>query len=196
MRKNRRPEPFVPDPSVRYLGLISAPGYLVGDDGNMASCHTNKARFTDRWHTIHGCVRSYGYLHVGVYPEVGVRVLRDIHDLVLTAFVGSRPPGMVCRHLDGNRQNNHLFNICWGTPQQNADDRARHGTLVKGSKSPNAKLKESDVIEIRGLVKAGMKYLDIAKLYGVSKSLIYSIAHRLHWKDLQDDGTYAEVAIA
>jgi hypothetical protein len=50
-----------------------------------------------------------------------------VHDLVMTTFVGPRPPEMdEVRHLDGNEGNNHLSNLCWGTREQNAADKRSH----------------------------------------------------------------------
>jgi hypothetical protein len=50
---------------------------------------------------------------------------------VLEAFVGPRPPGLECRHLDGNPANSVLANLAWGTHSENMQDRVRHGTHNK-----------------------------------------------------------------
>jgi hypothetical protein len=50
-----------------------------------------------------------------------------VHTLVLETFVGPRPPGRQCRHLNGESLDNRWpENLCWGTPRENADDRIRH----------------------------------------------------------------------
>jgi hypothetical protein len=52
-----------------------------------------------------------------------------VHHLVLRAFVGERPVTIErgeIRHLDGNKTNNVLANLCYGTIKENADDRKRH----------------------------------------------------------------------
>jgi hypothetical protein len=53
---------------------------------------------------------------------------------------------MVARHLDGNPDNNHIDNLCWGTQQENIEDQFRHrsAALVAGTFN-RAKLKPSDV---------------------------------------------------
>jgi hypothetical protein len=51
-----------------------------------------------------------------------------VHMLVATAFHGPRPPGMECRHLDGNPANNAATNLTWGTSTENNRDLVRHGT--------------------------------------------------------------------
>lgn len=50
---------------------------------------------------------------------------RSVHSLVLEAFIGPRPKGMIARHLDGTRRN-HLDNLAWGTHSENARDFLEH----------------------------------------------------------------------
>jgi hypothetical protein len=54
---------------------------------------------------------------------------------------------MQCRHLDGNRSNNRLDNLAWGTPLENGADKARHGT-AKGERNGRAKLTAAKVRRI------------------------------------------------
>lgn len=45
-----------------------------------------------------------------------------VHKLVLEAFVGLRPAGMVACHLDDNPENNRLDNLEWKTQAENVRD--------------------------------------------------------------------------
>lgn len=47
--------------------------------------------------------------------------------MVLNAFVGPPPPGFEGCHKDGDRANNALSNLYWGTRSDNQRDRVRHG---------------------------------------------------------------------
>ena len=107
-----------------------------------------------------------------------------VHSLVLLAFVGPRPDGMVCRHLDGNKHNNHISNLSWGTAQQNSDDMVLHGTLRKGESVHLSKLTEKDVLEIRERAASGEKLADIAKDFPVVASGIFKIVRRETWKHI------------
>lgn len=81
---------------------------------------------------------QFGYPQVDIYYRDGdARVRRTclIHHLVLEAFVGPRPQGCECRHLDGNPTNNILTNLVWGTHVENMRDRARHGTHDKARRT-------------------------------------------------------------
>lgn len=57
------------------------------------------------------------------------------HTLVLEAFVGPCPPGLECRHKDGNELNNFLGNLSWGTRSENTRDQLIHGTHSFANKS-------------------------------------------------------------
>ena len=64
----------------------------------------------------------------------GRKIMRQTHCLVLEAFVGPRPPGMLCRHLDANLKNNRLSNLAWGSRAEDAADKRAHPAAAKLSK--------------------------------------------------------------
>jgi hypothetical protein len=72
-----------------------------------------------------------GYVRLTLSKK-GIKSRKSVHTLVLEAFVGPAPEGYECRHLDGNKENNCQENLCWGTPQENAADRKKHGTQTGG----------------------------------------------------------------
>lgn len=79
----------------------------------------------------------------------GPRRRRYVHRLVLEAFIGPCPEGYWAAHNDGDRTNCRLENLRWDTPKNNQADKERHGTKLMGSRCPNAKLTEEDIITIR-----------------------------------------------
>lgn len=95
---------------------------------------------------------SNGYLSV-VLSRDNVQHTRSVHQLVLETFVGPAN-GKQTRHLDGNRQNNRLKNLCYGTASENALDRSRHGRGI-GETHPRAILTERDVRAIRAWPRYG-----------------------------------------
>lgn len=50
-----------------------------------------------------------------------------VHQLVMLAFVGPCPDGMEVLHWDDDAQNNHISNLRYGTPVENAEDKKRNG---------------------------------------------------------------------
>jgi hypothetical protein len=122
----------------------------------------------------------------GCYPSVTLSAGErhkywPVHWLVIRTFRGPRKQGLETRHLDGDVSNFHLSNLRWGTPQENSDDKVRHGTMVKGSRHGMAKLSEGVVLEIRKLSKAGLKYREIAALCGIGASVIGGIVRGKTW---------------
>lgn len=56
----------------------------------------------------------------------------NAHALVLETYVGPRPDGFVCRHLNGIRTDNRVENLQWGSQKDNCGDTALHGNLKGG----------------------------------------------------------------
>ncbi len=95
----------------------------IGDDGV-------PLRDFDRGHRNGG---PSGYRTVCVKQDDGRMRNRYVHELVLLAFVGPRPSAdHEALHGDANRANNRIDNLRWGTVQENADDRERHGHVPRG----------------------------------------------------------------
>ncbi|WP_043598921.1 NUMOD4 motif-containing HNH endonuclease [Nocardia otitidiscaviarum] len=74
--------------------------------------------------------------HKAVHIRVdGVRVVLKVHQLVLEAFVGPRPPGMVACHYDDDKENNQVSNLRWATYSDNMSDQIRNGTHYQLNKT-------------------------------------------------------------
>jgi len=104
-----------------------------------------------------------------------------VHRLVLEAFVGPCPDGMECRHLDSDPLNNHVGNLRWGTPKENADDRTSNGTQPVGANNPFSRISEHEALEIRCLASMGADMKEVADLFGVHKSTACKIARGVAW---------------
>lgn len=126
-----------------------------------------------------------GYLYVTLTTVT--RRHRYIHALVLEAFVGPRPRGFQCCHNDGVRTNNHIENLRWGTPRENAHDRIAHGTTLLGEESYNAKLTEEAVAQIRHMRRAGLSYRAISLRARISTSEVVHVCKRNTWRHVPDD---------
>jgi hypothetical protein len=155
--------------------------YEVSDRGRVrALFYGNHGQFKPgRFLKLH--VSNNGYRRVelnapGIKPKK-----RTLHTLILEAFRGPRPSGNVSRHLDGVRSHNVLSNLAWGTRSENEDDAKRHGTRIMGEHHPMSKLTSKNVIEIREMRKAGIKYPTIASKFGIDQSNVYCIIKGKTW---------------
>lgn len=112
----------------RWLPIVGWPDYHVSSFGRVKS-------------TKHGrqLIRKTGvtqqrYHNVTLVRSPHERKAFYVHRLVLEAFVGPCPIGEECRHLDGDKNNNRLDNLAWGTRLENAQDGIRHGTTPSGDR--------------------------------------------------------------
>jgi hypothetical protein len=172
-----------PEPVLKgalFVQLQDHPGYAVSTDGRIWTCRVRGCRNQYRvfWKEIAAKNRITGYLQVGLNG-----ITRAVHRLILETFIGPCPEGMECSHIDNNKGNNRLENLCWETPAQNNKRKAEHGSRQNGENSTNAKLTWVQVREIRFLRKEGLAMKAIARKYGVSESAIDHIIHHRNWKE-------------
>ena len=117
--------------------------YSVTTDGKVWSKYRVKLRIDGSRLPIKGrwlkpAMHKSGHLHV-VLRQDGQSYTKKIHHLVLETFIGLRPEGLECRHLNGNPADNRLENLQWGTSHENHQDSIEHGTVPKGEKHHNTK---------------------------------------------------------
>ncbi len=168
---------------VRFRLIAELDGYAVGDDGSVWSCINNKLT-PGEWSRVAIYRRTYGgrYCVVSLRRDRGAGkvVARYVHRLVLLAFVGPCPKGQLCLHGDRDTANNRLTNIRWGTPVQNAADKVRHNTVLRGEAHPNAILTDEQVSEIQSLHgMGGWTEQALADKFHTTQGTINKIVRRL-----------------
>jgi hypothetical protein len=99
--------------------------------------------------------------------------------LVCSHFVQTRPAGLICRHKDGNKLNDHYLNLEWGTHQENTNDRLDHGTMLYGEDVPTSKLTWEQVHDIRNSLASRR---ELSLRYNVSVSTIEKVLNNVYWK--------------
>lgn len=150
-----------------YKGRIwsPAPGagkYLVSDSGEVVSMVKKRVRKLSP-------IMAGKYEAVQLKHDNGRLTKRYIHRLVLEAFFGEAPAGEEARHMDGDRFNNRVENLQWGTRKENHADKIRHGTSARGERNPQAKLTRGSVERMRALYAAGgWTYKTLGAEFGVS----------------------------
>lgn len=158
----------------RWLPVVGFKGrYEVSDRGRVRSLHWGEPR------VLAPSPHPGGYVLYHLYLD-GKRKAVTAHRAVMEAFVGPRPKGMQIRHKDGLRQNNKLSNLSYGTPQQNADDKHRHGTALCGETSPLSKINTIAVLEIRRL-RGKNTQQELADRFGITFSNVSAIQLRKSW---------------
>lgn len=122
-----------------------------------------------------------GYWQV-VVSKQGTISTFTVHRLVAIVFLGSRPAGMEVAHHDGDKKNCRLSNLRYTTPVDNAADKVRHGTQVRGVTQGHSVLTEEAVREIRTRLQRGkITFRALAKEYGVHAVTIADAVYRKTW---------------
>jgi len=103
------------------------------------------------------------YVRVGLYRERKQFHLH-VHRLVLEAFVGTRPAGRQCRHLNGDPIDNRLENLAWGTDEENFADKRSH--------NPDYFLDAEEIAIIKASTKSQK---DLAAEFGCVTSTIHHL---------------------
>ncbi len=146
--------------------------YEVSDHGRVRSLDYRR---TGRTEILKPGTHRKGYLTVVLCMD-GQRKTCKVHALVLEAFVGPRPSGLVCDHRDANKQNNHASNLHWISYAENA---------LRGGAHHKAKLDERDVVEIRNRhAQGGVTQTVLAAEFGVSGESVSLILSRKTWKHI------------
>ena len=180
------PDDCNPLTSPRWRPVPDAPPYHVSDSGEvfvearvMVGPTGRVMRLAAR--LITQSVSPKGYLKINM--RVGEKKInRLVHRLVLTAFVGPCPDGMLTRHLNGDPADNRLANLVWGTPSENNTDARNHGTIATGERSGTAVLSAREVHAMRTTYYSGRaSAAELARAHNVAACTARDAIQRKTW---------------
>lgn len=166
---------------------IENSNYYVTEDGNVINNKTQK--------TLKPIIIS-SYYYVSILGKK-----KSIHSLLANAYLEKPEDNLEINHKDGNKLNNHISNLEWVSHKENINHayennlvdiskrnltalNARNKFKEKIGRHTAAKLTKEQVLEIKELLKQGIKQEDIAKIYGVSRTPISHINSGKSWKDI------------
>ena len=168
----------------RNLGFLGFPNYAVDSIGRVWSRFQKGPGgrwVAGKWREAKPSGDRKGYLCLDLNHN-GFRKTCKVHRLVLAAFKGSCPPGKQSRHMDGNKKNNRIGNLKWGTALENSQDQHRHGTRARGEKASKAKMTKAQVLEMRGVRSIkGWSYRKLGKMFGIGHKSVRAICLHLSW---------------
>src|SRR5262245_26010099 len=93
-----------------------APGDLAG---KYAISTLGKVFSVKKGAMLTGTINSEGYWQVHLTGNSGRKKVRTVHSLVCETFLGPRPQGMVCDHVNGNKLDCRLANLEYVTFSEN-----------------------------------------------------------------------------
>ena len=128
-----------------------------------------------------------GYLYVGLYNNKKIK-LKTVHRLVIEAFIPNPENRPETNHKDGIKNNNFVNNLEWNTRRENAIHSYKNRLQIpkQGENRYNALLKNSEVLEIKGLLKTNnLTKAKIGKKFKVSREIIYNISVNKNYANIK-----------
>ncbi len=187
--------------TVTYRDVPGFPGYRVGDDGSVWTCweyhHTLGIRGGQRilglgWVLKKPRANRLGYLSLTLHRLGKAKTFR-VNRLVLEAFVGPCPAGMISCHNNGVPSDNRRVNLRWDTHKANSQDTIAHGRSTRGERNSHHKVTAADVVKIRAEHgEGGISYSALGRRYGLTAASMRKLVLGLNWGHIAirgDDGS-------
>jgi hypothetical protein len=177
-------------PVVGYEGLyeVSDCGSVRRVNRTLKSAHSSGCVYIRRLgcRTLRPALNNMGYSRIALRKD-GKRRFYTVHTLVLEAFVGPRPNGMVCCHGDDNPSNNNVSNLRWDTQRANISDMVNRGRSCKGrhynegEDHCRATITEDNVRQIR-MARGKVSNRELSSQFGISSNQVCKIQLGYSWQ--------------
>jgi hypothetical protein len=143
--------------------------YIIFEDGKILSIPINKY--------MNPSLTKDGY-----YCTMFNRKTETVHRLIAKAFVPNPHNKPEVNHIDGNKLNNHYTNLEWCTRGENIKHCYDLGLRsCKGENNSRAKVKQSDIENIKALYKQGKTQKEVGIIFGISPSQAGKIINNKSW---------------
>lgn len=172
--------------AANILPIPGFPNYRVSDDGKVYSCRVygspTRRVGTDWWEMKPKSRKRCRHVYVDLFGDkVGKSERFFIHQLVMLAFVGPCPEGLIVCHKNDVGTDNRLENLYYGTKKDNSEDAIRNGLSKVGEDWWNASLKNDEVRWIRRLAERGATCKELSTMFGKNSNYIRRIVVREIW---------------
>jgi len=165
-----RPCPSFPGYSATEFGDVISHRRRVGRDWVIDPFYVRK---------LSGTIGYKGYRCAGIRVDNKLKVVR-FHVLVTDAFYGPRPADLLTRHLDGNKLNNCITNLAYGTNRENYEDAVVHGAFGDDFRS----LSDQVVVDMLKAHAKGVSAIWLADVIGCGKTTVLNVLHGLTYKHI------------
>jgi len=152
---------------------------------------TIEERFKDKFRKVDsGCwewtatINRYGYGQIKNTPDSHPRMV-FAHRASWMIHNGDIPDGLYILHKCDNRKCVNPDHLFLGTKQDNSQDRDSKRRQAFGERNGNAKLTETQAVEILRLSRSGCSNPKIAKMFDMSRISIWELVTGRKWGYLQ-----------
>lgn len=152
----------------QWRDIPEFPNYQASDVGIVRS---NRKK-TD-WQQLHQ-LTVFKYKKVFVYKK-NIRKIVFVHRLIMLAFVGHAPPGMVVAHLNNDPSDNRLVNLKYCTQKENISHKIKHGTF-------RSRLSRKQVVFIRS---SSLRCNVLAEKFGITAGYAAHLKRGGSWGHLR-----------
>lgn len=158
----------------KYYKIKGYEDYFITKEGKIFSTLTNKELKFDR--------SCRGYCKVKLMDRrLGKFVTLQVHRLVAVQFLDNPRNLPEVNHIDGNKNNNSVYNLEWCTAEYNHRHAKENGLYKIEEDSPRAKLTKEQVLQIYKDWEHCKTKTILAKKYNVSDALIGEIVRGVRW---------------
>lgn len=162
--------------------------FQVSNFGHVRS-NRPRTRLPETWKLLKLGVGTNGYVKVTLCMH-NKPSTKNVHRLVMLAFVGPCPDGIQVNHKNGDKSDNRLDNLEYVTPTQNArhayDELGKRWGYLEcpGELNPQAVLTENDIKTIRFLAANGVSNRVLAERFGMAYGTIWDIVTHKTWRHI------------
>lgn len=173
-----------------WVKILGYENYEISDLGNVKSIDRfGKGKGNSRKGQMlkQRLLGDPGYLAVTLYKESKRKDIL-VHRAMLLSFVGVPNIDQEGCHNDGNRLNNILTNLRWGTKSENNLDRVKHGTHTQANRTHcplGHLLREPNLVQSRLGIFRECLSCHRAKALSYRHSNVYGVSYDL--QKLSDD---------
>jgi hypothetical protein len=132
-----------------------------------------------RWYSM--TIGPDGYWRISTTID-GKKITPLVHRLLMLSFKPPTSDDLQVNHMDADRANKSLENLEWVTANGNTQHMINLGRHARGETSGRAKLKLSDVVQMRTLRSAGSSLREIANQFNVGIPNTSMICSGKTWK--------------
>ena len=121
-------------------------------------------------------IRNYYHVHLCLADK---RLNFRVHRLVCMAFRGLKPAAADCvLHINGNKLDNRIENLRWGTNKENAADTIAHGRQISGFDHPNVHISRAEAETLHTVYARHMEEMGAAGKKHARNGFILSLVQK------------------